>query len=134
MRIMLCAATVLLCACSSSIQSGPAADVTLTATPGTVAAGDSLVLTLDNGTPGQIGYNLCASSLERQTADGWEVVPTDIVCTMELRILEAGQEASYPAALPTPLSPGQYRYNTSVQFMEANEGHRVTSNAFRVTA
>ncbi|MGH7463859.1 MAG: hypothetical protein ACREK1_01710, partial [Longimicrobiales bacterium] len=77
-------------------------------------------------------YNLCTSSLERQTADGWEVVPTDIVCTMELRILEAGQEAGYPAALPTPLSPGQYRYNTSIQLMEANEGHRVTSNAFRV--
>lgn len=135
MRFILSAAAILLCACSTGMQSGdPAADVHLTVQPTTAAAGDSIVLTLHNGTDGQIGYNLCASSLTRRTADGWTVVPSDVVCTMELRLLEAGRSASYRTTLPRGLSPGEYRYNTSLEVMPANERLAISSSGFTVTS
>ena len=135
MRLILSAATILLCACSTGMQSGdPAADVHLTVQPTPSAAGDSIVLTLHNGTDGQIGYNLCASSLSRRTADGWTAVPSDVVCTMELRLLEGGQSASYGTTLPRALSPGEYRYNTSIEVMQTNERHAISSSGFTVTS
>lgn len=135
MRFVLSAATIILCACSTGMQSGdPAADVHLTVQPATAAAGDSIVLTLHNGTDGQLGYNLCASSLSRRTADGWTAVPTDVVCTMELRLLEDGQQATYRTTLPRGLSPGEYRYNTAIEAMQTNERHDISSSGFTVTS
>jgi hypothetical protein len=135
MRIILSAATILLCACSTGMQSGdPAADVHLTVQPTTAAAGDSIVLSLHNGTGGQIGYNLCASSLTRRTGDSWTAVPSDVICTMELRLLEGGQSASYRTTLPGGLSPGEYRYNTGIEVMQTNERRAVTSSGFTVTS
>jgi hypothetical protein len=134
MRTLLSSTIVLLFACTTSLQSGDAADVRLTVEPTPAAAGDSIVLTLDNGTANQIGYNLCTTSLERQTAGGWEVVPSDLVCTMELRTLEPGAEAEYRKALPAGLSAGQYRYRTNVELMPTGGYHAVTSSAFRVDA
>ncbi|HSK20693.1 MAG TPA: immunoglobulin-like domain-containing protein [Longimicrobiales bacterium] len=133
MRTLLSSTIVLMLACSSSIQSGPdAAGISLTAAPTPAMAGDSVTLTLDNSTDGQIGYNLCASSLEQQTASGWEVVPSDVVCTMELRTLEAGSEVEYRTHLPAELAEGQYRYRTNVEIMSTGDYRSVTSNAFRV--
>lgn len=134
MRIPVSTAAIVLLACSSSMQSAdPAADITLTAAPATLAAGDTVILTLENDALEQIGFNLCASSLERQTADAWEPVQTDVVCTMELRTLETGAKADYRAALPAVLSPGRYRYTTSVEAMEAGSRHAVSSTIFTVT-
>jgi hypothetical protein len=133
MRIVLSAVTILLSACSPSMQTGdPATDVRLTVEPTPAAAGDSVVLTLHNGTAGQIGYNLCTSSLERQTAGGWEAIPSDVVCTMELRILEAGQEATWRTALPAGLSPGEYRYTTGIEAMPTGGRHVIASSSFRL--
>jgi hypothetical protein len=132
MRTLLSAAAFLLSACSSSMQADDPSGVVLDVAPASAAAGDSVELTLDNGTAGPIGYNLCTSALERQTADGWQVVPVDITCTMELRGLEPGREASFRTALPTALTPGQYRYVTNIEVMETGERHTVTSRPFNV--
>ncbi|HSJ31934.1 MAG TPA: hypothetical protein VK933_10910 [Longimicrobiales bacterium] len=133
MRTLLSSALVLLLACSSSMQSGPdVAGISLTVAPAPATAGDSVTLTLDNGTDGQVGYNLCASSLERQSASGWEVVPSDVACTMELRTLEAGSEVEYRTLLPAGLAEGQYRYRTNVEITSTSAYRSVTSNAFRV--
>jgi hypothetical protein len=135
MRFMLSAMTILLCACSTGMQSDdPAVDVHFTVRPTTSAAGDSIVLTLHNGTDGQIGYNLCASSLTRRTGDSWMAVPSDVVCTMELRLLEGGQSANYRTAVPRGLSPGEYRYHTSIEVMQTNERHAISSSRFTVTS
>ena len=135
MRIPVSIAALVLLACSSSMQSGDtAADITLTAAPATLAAGDSVTLTLENDTLEQIGFNLCSSSLERQTADSWDAVQTDIVCTMELRTLDAGARADYRTALPAALAPGRYRYTTSVEAMQTGSRHAVSSTEFTVTS
>jgi hypothetical protein len=132
MRTLL-AAALLLTACASAARTGnPADDVRLAADPASAAAGDSITLTLDNGSDVEIGYNLCANSLERQTAGGWELVPLDVACTMELRSLPADQQATYRTALPASLTSGQYRYVTSVNVMSTGAGHRVASRAFTV--
>ena len=133
MRILLSSAIVLLLACSSSMQSGGnGVDVGLSVAPTPAMAGDSVTLTLDNDTDGQIGYNLCSSSLERQTASGWEVVPSDVVCTMELRTLEAGSAAEYRVLIPSGIAEGQYRYRTNVEITATRAYRSVASEAFRV--
>jgi hypothetical protein len=133
MRKLLMAAAFVLCACSSSMQNGGSgADVAFTATPASAMPGDSITLMLANRTDGQIGYNLCASSLERQAASGWDVMPSDIVCTMELRTLDPAQESTWRTALPADLSEGRYRYRTNVTNMPAGASHSVTSSEIRV--
>lgn len=123
---------LLLCACSS-LQSG-ASDVTLDVEPNTAAPGDSITLTLSNGTSSAIGYNLCTTGVERQQGSGWEAVPSDRVCTMELRTLEPGRQARYPTTLPDPLPPGDYRAFTTIELMDAGDRTTVRSDAFRVTS
>ena len=133
MRILLSSAIVLLLACSSAMQSGSAdAGVDLSVAPTPATSGDSVTLTLANDTDGRIGYNLCSSTLERQTASGWEVVPSDVVCTMELRALEAGSAAEYRVMIPTGIAEGQYRYRTNVEITATRAYRSVASDAFRV--
>lgn len=133
MRTLLSATAILLCACSSSMQTGdPADDVRLSIAPAAAAPGDSVTLTLDNGSGEQIGYNLCASGLQRQTAAAWEAVPTDVVCTMELRTLAAGQQTTWRTTLPATLESGQYRYTTNIEAMETGGRFSITSDSFRV--
>lgn len=94
---------VLLAACASGA-------VTLDAT---VSQGGALELALRNGSPDPIGYNLCASGLERRSEDGWRAVPSTRVCTMELRTLAPGGVARFRAP-PEGLPPGEYRALTRV--------------------
>ena len=72
-------------------------------------------LTLDNGTTSQVGYNLCSSELQRITERGWTRVDTDDVCTMELRTLNPGADATFEKQLPPDLASGEYRYVTGVE-------------------
>jgi hypothetical protein len=126
-------AAVLLGACTRSVApGGQNADVALDVAPDTVAAQDSVTLTLSNGSPASIGYNLCTSGLERQGGGGWQAVPEDRVCTMELRTLEPGGLASFTLRLPPDLASGDYRYHTSVEMLDTNTRRDARSDAFRV--
>jgi hypothetical protein len=69
-------------------------------------------LMLDNGAPHRIGYNLCASALQRRTATGWSEGMTDI-CTMQLNVLEPGADATYEKR--PELTAGEYRYVTRIE-------------------
>lgn len=75
----------------------------------------ALRLTLDNGSTEPIGYNLCTSQLQRQNGNDWTNVPTDEVCTMELRTLNPGADATFEKRLPAGLPAGVYRYVTSIE-------------------
>jgi hypothetical protein len=133
MRILLSATIILLAACSSSMQTGdPADDVRLRVSLESAAPGDSVTLTLENGSEEQIGYNLCASGLQRQTAAAWQAVPSDIVCTMELRTLDAGGQTTWRTALPATLESGRYRYTTNIEAMATGGRYGITSDSFRV--
>jgi hypothetical protein len=133
MRSFKLSAIVVLGACTASAGSGDAAsDLTLAVEPATVAAGDSVTLILGNESASAIGYNLCTSSLERQTDGSWQPLPSDRVCTMELRTLEPGAQTRYPLSLPAALESGEYRYRTTVELMETGERRDVESEVFRV--
>ena len=133
MRILASIAIVLLCGCRSSPQSGAStSEVILTVEPDAVAAGDSVTLTLSNESSGDIGYNLCTSSLERQSNGDWQSVPSDRVCTMELRTLGPARQTEYAIELPEELAPGAYRYGTSVEMLEEGIRHVVRSDPFQV--
>lgn len=109
-----------------------AAGVRLSVQPEPPAPGDSVTLVLANRSPDPIGYNLCASQLERRAGGEWRPVPEDRVCTMELRALAPGEEARFELAVPPGLEPGEYRYTTRVENLETGEGGSVRVESFRV--
>jgi hypothetical protein len=106
--------------------------VRLRVEPTELAAGDSITLVLENGSPDRIGYNLCTSDLQRSNDGGWETVPSDRVCTMELRTLPPGERARYPLSLASGLAEGEYRYRTRVERLERGDRSDVPSEVFRV--
>ena len=107
----------------------PSGNVTLTAAPTQTSAGSAVTLTLANGSRQTVGYNLCTSAL--QTAAGAEV-RTDRVCTLELRTLEPGRNATYRYELPGRLSDGRYRFSTGLDQMPSGGPTSVTSNTIEV--
>ena len=127
------AAIVLLLLAGCATQSAITPAIELRVQPTTVKAGDSLTLILRNNSENTVGYNLCASALERQNAGAWQAMPSDRVCTMELRSLPAGKETRYTLGLPANLSAGDYRVVTGVEIMPAGERSGVASQPFRVT-
>jgi hypothetical protein len=77
---------------------------------------DGLVrLSLDNGETSAIGYNLCASELQRDTGANWESVATDEVCTQQMLALNPGNDATFEKRLPVTLPPGDYRFVTRIE-------------------
>lgn len=102
--------------------------VALRATRG---AADTINITLSNRSTGSVGYNLCASGLERRSGSSWAVVPVHRVCTMELRLLSRGQDVSYRSVYLAPLVRGEYRVTTGVE-MPGGAWRVVQSNAFTV--
>lgn len=89
-------------------------------------------LILQNGFDGPVGYNLCTSALERRQDGTWVNVPTDDVCTMELRSLPAGQDATFEKRLPSGIAAGEYRYVTSVEIPVGDPQTRVATPGFQV--
>ena len=109
----------------------PTGSVSLSAAPARAAAGSAMTLTLRNGSSETLGYNLCTSGL--QTGAG-AAVPSDRICTMELRTLQPAASASYSWELPADLAPGRYRFTTGIEWMDSNRRGSVHSNNFEVAA
>lgn len=95
------------------------------------SAGDRVEITLDNQGLRKVGYNLCTATLERETGDGWEEVAGEAgECPSELEQLKVNRAESYKQRLGDQLTPGQYRFTTSV---EIGDGSReLTTTAFTV--
>src|SRR5688572_24596127 len=127
---------VLLAACApvASTPPPPAAgsrsDVVLLSAERLDAARYRLIL--QNGYNGQVGYNLCASGLQRWSDSGWQPVETGEMCTMELRSLPPGQDATFEKRLPDGLAAGRYRYVTSVEIPMGTEQVLVVTAPFDV--
>ena len=132
MRCALLLSLLALAACGPSMQAGASSDVTLTVEPQTVATGGSVTLSLRNDSENEVGYNLCSSGLEQNVDGTWTAVPSDRVCTMELRLLHPGEEATYPLELPISVQPGEYRFVTNVDMAAVEDFGPVRSDPFRV--
>lgn len=110
-------------------QSAPAVrGVTLSAEP--PAAGEVLLI-LQNGSTEPVGYNLCSSALQRWDGVNWTNVETDDVCTMELRSLPPGTDATFRKRLPANLAAGEYRYVASVEIPMGTPQVPVATEGFR---
>lgn len=132
MRFLVVTALLALTGCTQALQNG-AGPVSLMVEPQALAPGDSLTLILRNDSQTEIGYNLCSSGLEQNADGGWRTVPSDRVCTMELRMLAPGEVARYPLELELGLTPGEYRYVTQAGSLEGGDRGPVRSAPFRVT-
>jgi hypothetical protein len=106
--------------------------VALAVSPSESSPGDSVTVTLTTTRERGVGYNLCAGTLEHRTGDTWQPLPPNRVCTMELRILQPGDEASFTLALEPSLGPGEYRYHVSVEQMDGTGMTAVRSDPFTV--
>jgi hypothetical protein len=111
-------------------------DVDSTSAPATVPAvslaaersGETVRLTLTNRSDAAVGYNLCSSALLRREGGGWVVVPTDLVCTMEIRMLRPGASDSFRYPVPSGLTRGEYAWQARVEVPAGGAGRDVVSN------
>jgi hypothetical protein len=108
----------------------PLAGAALTAAP----TGQEVRLTLVNHSKSALGYNLCASRLLKRTGQTWTPVTTQVVCTMELRVLQPDETAEFTHALPPGLPAGEYRYGTSIEMPLGGEFVELFSNSFAHTS
>jgi len=92
----------------------------------------TILLTLRNGSPQPAGYNLCSSALERRNDDTWTKVPTDEICTMEIRRLASGKTATFEKHPSPSLPAGEYRYTTRVESPVGGKGVVIASDTFTV--
>jgi hypothetical protein len=118
--------------CSTPAPPGSVPGVDLQISPSSPAPGEEVTLTLTNSTAGAIGYNLCASALTREVGVEWQPVPSDRVCTMELRTLEPAQLDSFSFDLMSDLPGGVYRFQTNIEDLEAGTRQEVATPIFLV--
>lgn len=118
--------------CAAPVPEADVPDVVLTVEPAQVAPGDSVTVQLTTTLGDGVGYNLCSSTLERRIANDWQAVPSDRICTMELRTLVPGDTARFTFRLSVGLEPGEYRYHIRVLRSPTDEMRDVSSGVFRV--
>lgn len=97
------------------------------------SAGGTLVIRLDNASDQALTYNLCFSTVERLSVNGWgtaQVGPASGVCPTKRRRLEAGASADGFFALTDSLKDGTYRLVTSVRFDGERLDFRLTTPSF----
>jgi hypothetical protein len=104
----------------------PLLGVSLTAS----RSGQEVRLRLVNHSSSALGYNLCASRLLRRTGETWTPVTTQVVCTMELRVLQPDETAEFTHALPPDLPAGEYRYGTSIEMPLGGEFVELFSSSY----
>ena len=104
----------------------------------TLAPGTAAAIRLENLSDRPIGFNLCPKILERRTEDAWEPLPESRpeACTLELRILAAGETVEGSTGIPTGIVPGTYHIVfEGISFEQGEPGispEERTSNAFEV--
>ncbi len=101
------------------------------------AVGDTVRVTLGNGSQQALGYNLCSSALERREGEGWIAVqklPDGAICGAELDVLRPGASAVGLQPVYSFLRSGTYRFRARVEWPLDDGDATLTSNAFRVLA
>lgn len=96
--------------------------------------GDPIRVTLINRSDVTIGYNLCATALDRRDGSTWNggSRPLAEVCTMELRTLTPGASDTFDHTLPTGIPAGDYRVRTGIHVPVDGARVGVASGEFRI--
>jgi hypothetical protein len=124
------------CATPAPGNGAGASALVLSVDRGQYRAGDAMVLTLRNGLPHGVGYNLCGAGLERRVGGEWREVQQRLaeVCTMELRTLAPGASDTFRHTVPAGLSAGEYRVRSAVESPLGGSWVGVASAAFTITS
>lgn len=93
----------------------------------------TVLLTLRNDSARAVGYNLCATMMERRSGSDWTVVPSDIACTLELRTIGPGGSTTFTRRVPATLPAGEYRFVTQVESPLGTRPEAITSNTITVS-
>ena len=93
-----------------------------------------MTLRIKNSTSRTIGFNLCASALERQPGSRWRVVPEgDRICPAILYTLAPGKTSTDSRWLSESLPAGAYRLRATFSDEDGDgDSFTATSNAFVV--
>lgn len=83
----------------------------ITTVEDTLPPGASAEIRLENRSDRIIGFNLCPKVLERQADGSWTELPETRpeACTLEIRILAAGETVVETTGIPIDLEAGSYR-------------------------
>jgi hypothetical protein len=129
----LCFVLVGACARQEAAE-GPGGMAELRVAPEAVGAGDQVMLTLVNRSDGDLGYNLCPAVLDRREGGEWveERLRPAEVCTMELRVLPAGDSSTYHHTVPSALRAGEYRFRVGIEAPLSGGRVEVASGPFEV--
>lgn len=92
---------------------------------------DAVTLRLVNASNGSVGYNLCSSSLQRETASGWVSAERGRACLSIEYGLRPRTQATELRTLPADLPAGRYRITTQVGWT-GNVRLPLRSNTFEV--
>jgi hypothetical protein len=96
-------------------------------------AGDNLTLRLTNGSPVEVGYNLCFARLQSLVRDNWDHVPgSGRICSAIGYGLLPGDSAEGADRLPSTLSLGTYRFVISVSIEGEDRVADLSSTTFTV--
>lgn len=110
----------------------------ITTVEDTLVPGVSAEIRLENLSNRTVGFNLCPKMLERRAGEMWTPLPETRpeACTLELRILAAGETVVGTTGLPLALDPGTYRIVFEGISFEAGDPEVPladrTTNAFEV--
>lgn len=104
--------------------SASVAGVALAATP----LGASVRLTLTNKSNGAVGYNLCSSAMLRRDGSDWTPLPSEVICTMEIRTLSPGASDSFAFPVTPGIEPGDYAWRATVEIPFGGGRRDVISN------
>lgn len=110
-----------------------AGGVTLSVDAARYTHGDTIELRLVNSGGASVGYNLCSSVRERETATGWETIEPMRMCTAALYPLAPGTTATSREPVDPEWGSGKYRIATTVYVGESHAPHRVATATFQVT-
>ena len=121
-----------LCACAGEQLPPLDNPIELLTTPEMPVPGEESILTLRNGSTNPIGYKLCTSTLMRHTGNEWEPVRSDRVCTMEIRTLQPGEQDQFPVTIPEGLTPGSYRFETTISDPEGGASESLPGMIFLI--
>ena len=131
MRLLPLCALVLLAGCDASGLGG----VTFRTDATAYRPGDTVTVRLENESGGEVGYNLCFSTLQHSDDGRWLDVDRGgtgdaVFCTSILLGLEPGDSVESQLTVPAGAEAGEYRVQTSVEV--DGESRRATTNAFSV--
>lgn len=113
-------------------------ELRITTVEDTLVAGVTAEIRMENLSDRTIGFNLCPKVLERRIGETWTQLPETRpeACTLELRILGAGETVVGTTGIPLALEAGTYRIVfEGIAFEQGDPqvpGVERTTNAFQI--